>query len=140
MDSEYVRIFRNLYTRYRRPIQRSSDGRGSVLPIEIGDAIEEIVGELGLGKIIRPDAKHFLLVNLHQMVVLPYVQRQRGMGQSQSSALAELRDSIREDVRTILSGAMERRVTEEELSGHDIVKSLVESWSRLRCSRFEIWG
>jgi hypothetical protein len=76
----------------------------------IAQAIDRTVAELGIAQRIRWDARHFLLVNLHQIVTLP-MDRAGRMD-------ADLWSLLRNDVRVILAKAAERP---GEISAHAVL-------------------
>lgn len=99
----------------------------------VEDAINETVADMGLARILRPDAKLFLLVNLHQMLALPlaYVEGSR----RERVAIDEI---IRADLRTILHSA--REGSREEISGHAVVNAISRVWGQLRATEIDVWG
>ena len=76
----------------------------------IAEAIDRSIADLGIQQRIRQDARHFLLVNLHQMVVLPQDRAGRMDG--------ELWSLLRNDVKVILAKAAE---SAGEISAHAVL-------------------
>jgi hypothetical protein len=105
-DAEYFGLRIGLSRRRRLP------AFGNMRTIRmIDDAITDAQVELGLGDRVRPDARLFLLVNLHQMVALPVtaIESYRGDLESQSS----VEGYVRQDVRDILEEAKQESADAE---------------------------
>jgi hypothetical protein len=148
MREDYYEVYRELYDHYRfsgagledfgflsRWISRApaltSDGRDLRM---IEDAITAAQADLGLLDRLRPDAKLFLLINLHQMVTRPVAMRRTVSGEQ-----PPLDSYVREDVHTILETAKEE-AREREVSGHAIVVALSRIWEKLRTNQLDVWG
>lgn len=119
----------------------------------ISEAIEESISELRLFSRLRPDAKHFLLINLHQMVILPmlsghYIKTSNNkissFGRDDFTPIGleelNLKELVKNDVYRILSEARENHPSNEDISGHKIIEVLSNLWGSLRLSAPEIWG
>ena len=102
----------------------------------VKDALDEAAKEMKLDDQLRPDARFFLLINFHQMVLLPLSYAK------QSPPPEVLFEMINQDVRAVLEIARSRlkRENRREISGHMIVEALSEVWQKLRVSEFELWG
>jgi hypothetical protein len=140
MRPEFYDVYRDLNELYRRPrfdlrFARRLGVLSNIRDLRIVDkAITETVGDLGLSSALRPDARLFLLVNIHQMLVLPlaYAERLR-------LARLPVNEIVRDDVRTILKAAREES-NEEEISGHAVVNAVSRVWRQLRSTELEVWG
>ena len=146
MRPEYTTIFDELLNEYRLnaadPYVILGFRRQSnyFLPIKIGDIIESVIGKMKLGNKVRPDAKHFLLVNIHQMVVLPYSKFvDQGNGMVREGDF-DWQQAIREDVEMILNEVSPDISQEGEISGHDVIESVSKVWDKLKSSSAQIWG
>jgi hypothetical protein len=147
MRNEFYEIYKDLYDFYRRAFIYprilpdipfiSQFYYFDIRSIRwVTDAIEFAVSTLGLTERIRPDAKHFLLVNFHQMVVLPLAHPEaEGIGPPPP----ELEQILRDDSMNILSTAVEGS-REGEITASDILKTISDLWDRLGMSQFRIWG
>lgn len=148
MRREFYEIYKDLYDLYRRA---SIDPRFPIdypfpFPFRLFDirsvrwvteAVESSVSTLGLVERVRPDAKHFLLVNFHQMVVLPLAHPEaEGIGPPPP----ELEKILAEDTITILSEASERSRDADEITAADVLTAISTLWDRLGVSQFRIWG
>jgi hypothetical protein len=137
MKPEFDRAYRDLADLYRigqrywglvQPTRRRSDVR------LVDDAITEITSELGLRDRLRSDARFFLLVNLHQMVLLPL-----SYSEQMPRPRASLEKDIRDDIRTILETAGEQS-NQREISGHIVINVLSNVWKDLRVTKLNLWG
>ncbi len=146
MRREFYDIYRDLYDLYRRDFSILEDEQFffprppfTFPPTRtlrwVTEAVEEAIGELKLSRRLRPDGKHFLLVNLHQMVVLPLVR-----SESAKAHLPELQSDLRSDAQTILEAAVEDSTQNNEISGTAVLMATSRVWKQLRVSRLEIWG
>jgi hypothetical protein len=110
---------------------------------EIADAIDEMIESKKLRQRVRPDAKYFLLVNLHQMIAIPYLFAFEPV-ERYEKGLGDLRNAFRHDIDLILSSAVDLQKTggrsNEEISAHDIIRSIDRSWKELMTAKFDIWG
>src|SRR5437870_3908934 len=109
MRQEFYDAYRELYEIYKlsqydreyylssRPWRLIRAGFDLLTFRKIEDAITDAVGELRLVRRLRPDALHFLLVNLHQMVALPMSLEAQATERS-----VPLDALLREDTLTIL--------------------------------------
>lgn len=138
MKDEYYEIYGDLYDMYRR---NWFDGRRFEYRALrwTTEAVEYSISELGLTKRVRPDAKHFLLVNLHQLVVLPLMHPE-----SKAVTILELRDMLSNDVRKILEHSSEAvkadNIIESEISSHIILKTISKIWDQLSLNKIDVWG
>jgi hypothetical protein len=99
--------------------------------------IEEAIDEPNLSEIVRPDAKHFLLVNFHQFILTPAYLSSENLGIKGDQVL----HSLRTDVRTILRASEElaRQRETGEISGHIVLDSISNSWGVLKSTFYEFW-
>jgi len=141
MRPEYYETYRELTELYRITQAEAEWIRGprrrrypSVHALRIVDeAVEEAIGELQLTRRLRPDARHFLVVNLHQMVTLPL---EYPFGPPDAAPID--RDLVG-DLRTILEEARTES-RDEEISGHDVINSLSKVWNKLSSTARNVWG
>ena len=140
MRPEYYETYRELMDLYRITQTEAELIRGpkrrrypSVRALRIVDeALEEAIGELQLTRRLRPDARHFLLVNLHQMVALPLEYPFGYRGEALEGELVR-------DLRTILEEAR-TEARDDEISGHDVINSLSRVWDKLSTTARNVWG
>lgn len=97
---------------------------------------------------LRPDAKYFLLVNYHLLIIRPLLMRpqiSRHLNEPQQRNLFpknELADIIENDINLILNKANDsaKAANKEEISGHNIVDTISTNWGNLRSTKFNVWG
>lgn len=161
MRDEFEGVYKDLTTSYlgipssrwvttRRPDSaRVALARSASL---VEATLHKIIGELGLETRIRSDAKHFLVVNMHQMVLLPILLEAAASYPRSSSELlqstaygrvrlgqhAALRADVEHDFRLILSAASAGHVG--QISGHAVLQALGSVYDRLKTAASEAWG
>lgn len=151
MQKEYYEIYGDIYDGYR--LGNAGMRFAQELFFEYGpmrywhsirwttEAIEKSISRLGLIDRMRPDAKHFLLVNLHQLVVLPIMHPSAPGIPSE-----KLRSMLEQDSELILKMASEpipndyEEKESYEISGGKIVRTVAKLWNDLSLSKLEIWG
>lgn len=146
MREEFYEIYKDLYDIYRRypwspeewfvlrrePWARLAELRSTRW---VTEAVEDAEAELRPTRRLRPDAKHFLLVNFHQMVTLPLIQPDaRGVD------VPKLQSDLRSDAKTILSTAMDRFPDAPEITASHLLLAISRIWEELRVGRWEVWG
>ncbi|QHS59926.1 hypothetical protein [Chitinophaga agri] len=103
---------------------------------ELIDAIDKSVN----ARHLRADARYFLLVNFHQLIIRPVLEV---LGTSRNNLYPnkEFRgfiDDIKSDINTILLNTVTK--FGEDISGHAIMEAINRIWTQLRTTRIEIWG
>lgn len=111
---EFETIFEGLYRAYLKAHPDDQPLRW------IAAAIDQSVAELGIEPRIRWDARHFLLVNLHQIVTLP-MERAGRMDR-------DLWTLIRSDVNVILAKAAGNG---GEISAHSVLDATAGAYGSL---------
>jgi hypothetical protein len=139
---ELYGIYKNIYGRSRRvglvlsrsgyPFARGIDDQTALQLAN--DAVNSAVQKLGVT--LRPDAKHFLVVNLHQMVILPISHRLSTVRLLPD----ELRSRLTDDVLKILQHATEVLPHHDAVTSSQILKATSNLWDKLRLGELEIWG
>ncbi|TET47495.1 hypothetical protein E3J62_01305 [candidate division TA06 bacterium] len=153
MEAQFYEIYKDLYDLYRRERGLFLDWPPEYSPglvrlylvnfrglRWVTEAIEEAVLELGLSERIRPDAKHFLLVNFHQMVVLPLLHPEIAFQESSANIIEKLPRRLKDDVQTILSIVSKEKESNEEISTGDVLKATADVWRKLHLNKWNIWG
>lgn len=111
---EFETIFEGLYKAYL-------EAHPGDEPLQwIAEAIDRSIAELSLEPRIRWDARHFLLVNLHQVVTLPMDRAGRMDG--------DLWNLLRNDVKVILARAAEKP---GEISSHAVLDATAGAYGSL---------
>lgn len=143
MRKEYYSIYRDLVDVYRVIPDRWYAGVlrfrepffARHLVRRVSDAVTEVLRELELTERLRPDGMHFLVVNLHQMVMLPLSHPD-----AEAPSLSELDAILRDDVRIILVDARSNVKDNPEITGYDLVDALSRVKNRLMSSQWGVWG
>jgi hypothetical protein len=170
MDPAYGSIFQNLYSaqsetgyvgQFRATV--APDPQSARDTEAIRRLIDEAEAELtrSTAQTLRSDARYFLLLNLLQMVFIPFRLRDSpfsgagtlgGLGAFPSGGTsADLLSALRDDLSLILNdaaGRHERRVgfqypsapQDREISSHLVMEAVVANWSALKLASFRIWG
>jgi hypothetical protein len=128
MDEQFYAAYGRRFYDYEYAREPFADTTRNI----VRDAIEEAAHSIRPS--IRPDAAVFLLVNIHQLIVLPLVETQR-------EPTDEIFSSIRDDVDYLLKFAGEMAVSrgEEVISGHIMVDALSYVWDRLKLTQAFYW-
>jgi hypothetical protein len=139
MHPEYYDVYRDLLDTYRVAARRF------VLPAAPGfihprvqvetviEAVDAAASELALADRLRPDARYFLVINLYQMIALPF---------EHPDAPTRPHDIVRElraDAKAILGEARGDAGT-GEVTGHDVASAVPKVWQQLRTAKWELWG
>jgi hypothetical protein len=146
MKPEYEISYERLYADYLYDERRIFRRR---LPFfddseyEIVKSIRREIDASDKNESLRSDAKYFLLVNFHQMVLLPILEA----GYDTTSIpkpvtdIPNLASSIESDIRKIVNSAFGSRLDQgQKVSGHEIMRTIDELWRTLECTKFDVWG
>ncbi len=80
---------------------------------------------------LRIDARYLLLINFTEMIIRP-------AGSAGKVPIETLRQAAAEDIRVLVREAAGRTET-EEVSGHQVIDVLANSWHSLKTTAFDIW-
>lgn len=139
MDREYNQIYEMLYADYiyesdlrlrRRPPFPYSE-------YYLVKAIRKSIDKADRGDNLRPDAKYFLIVNFHHLIVRPLIER--SAPNEIRKDFPDLEEIIQYDIETIISETKRER-EEEGISGHQIMKTIDRLWKNLKTTKINIWG
>jgi hypothetical protein len=170
MDPAYGSIFQNLYS------AQSETGylgqfRAAVAPdpqsTRDTEAIRRLIDEAeadltrSTTQTLRSDARYFLLLNLLQMVFIPFQLHDSPLSTrgvlgdfdpfSSGGTSADLLSALRDDLSLILNDAAGRQAQrvgfqypsapqDREISSHLVMEAVVANWSQLKLASFRIWG
>ncbi|WP_431244670.1 hypothetical protein ACQ9BO_10590 [Flavobacterium sp. P21] len=149
MKTEFNEIYENLFADYQydfefgrrnylREINRRQYSEFDFIRI-IRRAIDRSDKEL-----LRADAKYFLLVNFHHLVVLPVLENNLFRNREYEINLYEFQKSIEADIEIIIQTSFaENKIentTEGFISGHQIMITIDSLWKKLSTTAFDIWG
>lgn len=143
MKKEYHQIYEDLYEEYH--ILQAEFERSGYFPIlpprrwersrlirVVVDACEHAMSRTESRDYMRPDAKHLLLINLHQMVASP-------IAMSRDMPREELGFLLKHDAEKIINAARYRS-NDQEISGHSVISAISEIWDELKSTKLQIWG
>ena len=139
MDSEYNTIFELLYAEYVYEIEFK---RRKPLPYNeyyLIRSIRKSIDKKDVDNTLRPDAKYFLIVNFHHLIVRPLIERNELKNLQNEKFVFELEENIKSDIEMIINEIKNNNEV-EEISGHQIMKSIDTLWSKLSTTGQKTWG
>lgn len=94
---------------------------------------------------IRSDAKYFLALNFHHMIIKPILEYIKFRHAPLAGNMSKLSNEVENDISQILNASIERLDTEgeekrTEVSAHLIMEVIDDMWEELKLTRFEIWN
>lgn len=100
-------------------------------------AIEKNSSKLDLDQSLREDAKLFLLVNFHQMVLKPVLN-----SNSHNHNMEDLMRSLNDDIYLILQTCRENMNTHNKsyISAHMILSAIDQRWEDIKTLIKDLWG
>jgi len=131
MDDSYNVAYEQLYKRLAAQVNFYPEARTTGTDAERLKTIIEDSEQSQHAK-LRSDARYLLSVLLLQMIVMP-------VAIVRPSTMDEVWASIEEDVKVLVSRAR-RRTSNDNITGHAMLDTISESWSRLRTTNFRLWG
>ncbi len=138
MKPEFYEIYELLYQEFIYE-NRSRQERKTYDEYHVLRIIRKTINELKTEKPLRPDAKYFLIVNFLFLIIKPLTQQNR----RNRALLEELFPGLEEDIMYDISSIVllaEKESKDAEISGHSIMRSIDILWTKLRTTKFEIWG
>lgn len=139
MKKEYYDTYEMLYAEYiyekefirRRPFPNKEYFMIKTIRKSIDTADKE--------NTLRPDAKYFLLVNFHHLIVKPLFERIYYREIQFEKEFAQIEDDIQADIVTIIFET-KKEAEQGEISGHQIMRTIDKVWKNLKTTRLELWG
>jgi hypothetical protein len=135
MRPEFYAVYDGLYADYAYTERYS---RRDFYEFDLIRIIQRIIDSETDHNKIRPDAKFFLLVNFHQLVLKPLFEARRYSKDPYFET--GLVQDIEDDINAIISYTFKEFIENEEISGHEIMKTIDALWTQLKTTRIEIWG
>jgi len=145
MDQEYHNIYRSLFEIYQSQqvfFSRSEQVEGirdiskninaQLLGI-IREAVEDNISEIE-GRKLRPDARLFLTLNIHQMVALPVFIRLQ-----EQNSLEEISTIIQDDIRRILQEAAYSAGDRDDVAASHVLWGTANVLDELRLKEWRLW-
>lgn len=137
MREEFYKAYQDLYSEYvyeqnfrrRRPYPFYEHEYYIIKQIRIS------IDKADKENMLRPDAKYFLLVNFHHLIVRPLFERRP----NREKFYPEIEQDIDADISTIVSETKQNS-EQGEISGHKIMDTINNLWINLRTTRLEFWG
>jgi len=143
MRPEYYDIYNNLFTHYVDEQEFRPTGHYHDMEYQIIMTIKKSIDEVSSGNNLRPDAKYFLLVNFHHLIVAPIeekIYRARNTNYEETKReFAELEKNIQSDIETIVFETR-RESNQKEISGHQVMRTIDRVWQTLKTTLHNIWG
>ena len=139
MDPEFREIYSEQIEWYSRTLLHSErwwpDFELRTLAIAT-EAIEEAVRTLPYDLSLRPDARLFLLINLHQIVTMPLADRRSPIDLS-----VEVENGIKSDVKMILNASIEYAAESRrrEIAASHVVWGLASVLNELSLKSWRLW-
>jgi len=100
----------------------------------VTEAIEQAISKLGGRYTLRPDARLFLIVNLHQMVALPLAQRDSPVEMN-----AEIEAGIKQDPIRIFEMAAESAGDRDDIPASHVMWGTAKILDELNLKSWRIW-
>lgn len=153
MRTEFNEIYENLFADYqydfefgRRNYSRGISRRQYSMQYSEFDFVRIIRRAIDRSDqgLLRADAKYFLLVNFHHLVVLPVLENNLIRRRDLEINLYEFQKSIEADIETIIQTSFvennAENSTESFISGHQIMITIDSLWTKLSTTALNIWG
>ena len=140
MDNQYRGIYEEIWrrARLRRPGPFYWSSYEERLSYQLSmSAVEEALEKLH-GIEVRDDAKIFLAINIHALVVLPQLMN-AGSGDSLNRPSSDVVDNVTEDVTSTLFAAKEE-ARGGEISSAAIIRGLAKVLDGLNLKDARIWS
>jgi len=135
MKNEFYDIYEMLYSEY---IYENDFRRRRPYPYDERYIIKRIrvsIDKADKENSLRPDAKYFLMVNFHHLIIRPLFEQRP----SREKFYPEIEDDIEADISIIISEA-KKESEQGEISGHQLMRTIDKLWKNLKTTRLELWG
>ncbi|UJP63956.1 hypothetical protein [Mongoliitalea daihaiensis] len=139
MESEYNKIFELLYADYVYEIEYRRRRPFLYNEYYFVRSIRKSIDIKDVENTLRPDAKYFLIINFHHLIVRPLIERNGLKNLQNESFVFELEENIQSDIEMIIN-EVKGNDEVEQISGHQIMKSIDALWSKLRTTGQKTWG
>lgn len=146
MTPDYHKVYEVLYAEYPYEIVKDYRYRrfAPVNEFYLVRTVRRFIDKADKNDQLRADAKYFLLINFHQMIIKPLLEG-RFLSSNGSYDASKLEDDIQSDIELIVSSStssLESRLepTGERTSGHAVIHSIDSLWRQLKTTRLDLWG
>jgi len=139
MKREYYDIYEMLYADY---VYENKFSRRRPFPFDehyIIKSIRQSIDTVDKENTLRPDAKYFLIVNFHHLIIRPLFEQRLYKEARLEKEFLDLENDIKSDIFTIVIET-KREAGQGEISGHQIMKTIDRFWKELKTTRLELWG
>ena len=140
MDPRFREIYREQVELYRglqvgaAPWWAGIERRNLQALAIASEAIDEATSVLPDGLSLRPDARLFLLINLHQIVTIPLSDRRSPTEFSQ-----EVEKGIKDDVKKILKASIEHASNRRQIAASHVIWGLANVLKQLSLKAWRLW-
>jgi hypothetical protein len=135
MKSEFYKVYEMLYSEY---VYENDYRRKRPFPYDERYIIKRIrmsIDTADKENSLRPDAKYFLMVNFHHLIIRPLFEQRP----YKEMFYPDIEDDIEDDISTIISET-KKESEQGEISGHQIMRTIDKLWKNLKTTRLELWG
>jgi hypothetical protein len=145
MTTEYGNIYDQLFVDYGYEFSYRSDRSYPFFPNEatLIRAVRRAIDGADKEARLRADARYFMLVNLHQMVILPILIGRYGPYEIPDRSSEYLENAIEQDVTAVVQNALDTSRGDSDqqgLSAHQIMTAVNNIWDRLKTAEINLWG
>jgi hypothetical protein len=140
MTTEFYNIYNSLYSSYEVDSEVSKKTKSSYDEYYYIRLVKRAIENFD-NHMLRPDAKYFLLVNFHQLIIKPVLRSGliSNFNKGLFSNSFNLERYVEEDIKNIINLSKEKG-RDSEVSGHQVMRIIDSEWRNLRTAKFEIWG
>ena len=144
MRTEYYTVYERLFADYAYdfPRRRYPGELYRDIEYQLIRSTRRSIDRAEYSELLRPDGKYFLLVNFHQLIIVPLLEGD-DMGIRDLPPIGPgLQNDIDFDLASIIRAAQDdrRRGNDGQISGHEIMRAIDGIWLQLRTTKFETWG
>lgn len=147
MKADFYKTFEERYLQFGvSPVLHAFPPDEIIEILKLRRLIDRVTEEMGYSQSLRPDAKLFLLVNLHTMILEP-VRSTVGLDVSNESFQKDVESDIRllleESVRLGLGGSRSSIWPGDPVSfvsSHNVIAAVNNQWRNLRMNSLSLWG
>lgn len=139
MKKEYSEMYENLYADYIYEIEYRRRRPYPNDEYYILKTIRKSIDRADKESRLRPDAKYFLIVNFHHLIIRPLLEQRLNRAYQLDENFPTLEDDILSDISTIVNESM-KESEQIEISGHHIMSTIDRIWKNLKTTKLEIWG
>lgn len=138
MHPEFSKIYGEILNRYRRhEIRYSVLGDYELISL-MENLVDQAIDEIEMTEYLRPDAKLFLLANLHLIVALPL-----SFPTSPTKFTLEIQEDIKKDIKVVLNASRQelKKIdsTRKDIAASHILWGTAKVLDNLTLKSWRIW-